>query len=161
MHKRKVQYEMEVFYTNKLNIICCSTERYTDALQGCSSTLISFKKSYSQLPPLRKEHKKTHKDNLCLFRALALHLHGNERLEEETSILFILFLSNKTNPDLSKFQGVFMDGIPSVEDLVGIKTFIYDIDLIDGAMVGDLARWSIKKYEKNVQLIQYTNHLIR
>ena len=25
-----------------------------------------------------------YKDNLCLFRALALHLHGNERLEEET-----------------------------------------------------------------------------
>ena len=29
--------------------------------------------------------KKTFKDNLCLFRALALHLHGNEELEEETS----------------------------------------------------------------------------
>ena len=24
--------------------------------------------------------KKTYKDNLCLLRALALHLHGNERL---------------------------------------------------------------------------------
>ena len=29
--------------------------------------------------------KKPDKDNLCLFRALALHLHGNERLEEESS----------------------------------------------------------------------------
>ena len=29
--------------------------------------------------------KNTYKDNLCLFRALALHLHGNETLEEETS----------------------------------------------------------------------------
>ena len=34
--------------------------------------------------------KKTYKDNPCLFRALALHLHGNERLEEETSKLFNL-----------------------------------------------------------------------
>ena len=51
-----------------------------------------------------------------------------------------------------------MDDIPSVEDKVGINFFIYDIELIDGAMVGELARRSIKKYEKNVQLIQYNGH---
>ena len=48
--------------------------------------------------------KKPYKDNLCLFRALALHLHGNERLEEETSKLFNLFLVNSTNPDLQNFK---------------------------------------------------------
>ena len=52
-----------------------------------------------------------------------------------------------------------MDDIPSVEDIVGINFFIYDIDLIDGAMVGELARRSIKKYEKNVQLIRYNSHI--
>ena len=31
-------------------------------------------------------------DNLCLFRALALHLHGNEKLEEETCKLFNCYL---------------------------------------------------------------------
>ena len=53
--------------------------------------------------------KKPYKDNLCLFRALSVHLHGNERLEEETSKLFNLFLVNSTNPDPSKFEGVCMD----------------------------------------------------
>ena len=67
--------------------------------------------------------KKTYKDNLCLFRALSLHLHGNEGLQEETSKLFNLFLVNSTNPDPSKFQGVCMDDIPSVEDIVGINIF--------------------------------------
>ena len=100
-----------------------------------------------------------YKDNLCLFRAPALHLHGNERFEEETSKLFNLFLVNSTNPDASKFQGACMDDIPSVEDIVSIKFFIYDIDHIDGAMVGELARRSIKKYEKNVQLIRYNSHI--
>ena len=52
-----------------------------------------------------------------------------------------------------------MDDIPSVEDIVGINIFIYEIDLIDGAMVGELARRSIKKYEKNVQLIRYNSHI--
>ena len=56
-----------------------------------------------------KNTKKPYIDNLCLFRAVALHLFGNERLEEETSKLFNLFLVNSTNPDPSKFQGVCMD----------------------------------------------------
>ena len=92
--------------------------------------------------------KKPYKDNLCLFRAPALHLHGNERLEEETSKLFNLFLVNSTNLDPSKFQGVCMDDTPSVDDIVVINIFIYDIDLIDGAMVGELARRSIKKHKR-------------
>ena len=103
--------------------------------------------------------KKPYKDNLCLFRAPALHLHGNERVEEETSKFFNLFRVNSTNPDPSKFQGVCLDDIPSVKDIVGINIFIYDIDLIDGAMVGELARRSIKKYEKSVQLIRYNSHI--
>ena len=106
-----------------------------------------------------KTPKKTYNDNLCLFRALALHLHGNERLEEETSKFFNLFLVNSTNSDPSKFQGVYVDDIPSVEDIVGINIFIYDIDPIDGAMVGELARRSIKKFEKSVQLIRYNSHI--
>ena len=52
-----------------------------------------------------------------------------------------------------------MDDNPTVEDIVGIKIFIYDIDFIDGAAVGELARSSIKKYENNVQLIQYNSHI--
>ena len=106
-----------------------------------------------------KNKRKPYNDNFCLFRALALHLHGNERLEEETSKLFSLFLVNSTNPDPSKIQGVCMEDIPSVQDIVSINIFIYDIDLIDGAMVGELARRSIKKYEKNVQLIRYNSHI--
>ena len=51
-----------------------------------------------------KNRRKPYNDNLCLFKALALHLHGNERLEEETSKLFNLFLVNSTNPDLQNFK---------------------------------------------------------
>ena len=44
--------------------------------------------------------RKPYKDNLCLFRALDLHLHGIER-PEETSRLFNPFLINSTRPDPS------------------------------------------------------------
>ena len=52
-----------------------------------------------------------------------------------------------------------MDDVLSVEDLIGINFFSYDINLIDGAMVGELAQRSIKRYQKNVQLIQFNSHL--
>ena len=133
-----------------------------DIPMGCKDAVLpeSLLKNHTVICLTYEQNtKKPSKDNLCLFRALALHLHGNERLEEETSKLFNLFLVNSTNPDLSKFQGVCMDDITSVEDTVGINIFIYDIDLIDGAMVGELARRSTKKYEKNVQLIRYNCHV--
>ena len=98
--------------------------------------------------------KKPYKDNLCLFKAFALHLHGNERLEEETSKIFNLFLINSTNPYPLMFEGVYMVVFPSVEDIVGVNIFICDFDLIDGALVGEFARRSNKNYEKSVQLIR-------
>ena len=89
-------------------------------------------------PTYEQNTKKPYKDKLCLFRAPGLHLHGTERVEEDTSNLFNLFLFNSENYNPSKFQGVCINDIPSVEDIVGINFFTYDIDLIDGAMVGNL-----------------------
>ena len=82
----------------------------------------------------KQNTKKRYKDNLCLFRAPSVHLQGNERLEQKTSKLFNVFLINSTNLDPPKFQAVCMDDIPSVEDIISINNFIYDIDLIDGAL---------------------------
>ena len=159
MHKRKVQYQVEFFKLTNLTIFAALLK---DIPMGCKDVVLpeSLRKNQTvNCLTYEQNSKKPYKDNVCLFRALALHLHGNERLEEETSKIFNLFLVNSTNPDPSKFQGVCMDDIPSVEDIVSINIFIYDIDLIDGAMVGELARRSIKKYEKSVQLIQYNRHI--
>ena len=40
-------------------------------------------------------------DNLCLFRAL--HMHGNQRLEGKTSILFIFFVNTMDGLNLNQF----------------------------------------------------------
>ena len=112
-----------------------------DIPMGCKDVVLpeSFLKNHTvNCLTYEQNTKKPYKDNLCLFRALALHLHGNERLEEETSKLFNLFLANSTNPDPSKFQGVCMDDIPSVEDIVSINIFIYDIDLLTAQWLGNL-----------------------
>ena len=98
-------------------------------------------------------------DNLCLFRALALHLHGTQRLEEETSKLFNLFINKMDGLSPNQFQGVHMNDIPTVEDLPALNILLYDIDFVDGNIVGELARQSVKKYEKTVQLLRYNNHI--
>ena len=80
-----------------------------DVPMGCKDTILP--------EPLLKNHNvncltferntsQPYNDNLCLFRALALHLHGNEKLEEETSKIFNVFLNNSEEKDPSNFQGV-------------------------------------------------------
>ena len=96
--------------------------------------------------------------NPCLFRAVALHLFGNERLEEETSKIFILFLNNCGETDPSTFQGVHMTDIPKVEEILQLNIFLYDIDFVDGELIGELARRSIQKFEKSAKLLRYNNH---
>ena len=100
-----------------------------------------------------------HDDNLCLFRALALHLHGNEKLEEETSKIFKLFLNNSEEGDVSKTQGVQLTDSPKVDDLLQLNIFLYDIDFVDGELIGELCRRRIQKNEKNVELLRYNNHI--
>ena len=68
--------------------------------------------------------KEPYKGSFCLFRALALHLHGNERLEEETSKISKVFLNNCGEADPTKFQGVHMTDIPKVEEMLHLNIFL-------------------------------------
>ena len=93
-------------------------------------------------------------DNLCLFIALALHADGNKKLEEETSEIFNLFLNNSEERDVSNFQGVRLNDIRKVEDLLQLNIFLYDKDFVDGELIGELCRRSIQNNEKSVKLLR-------
>ena len=98
-------------------------------------------------------------DNLCLFPDLSLHLHGNQRLEEETSTLFNLFINKMDGLSTDQFQGVHMINILIVEDLLTLNLLLYGIDIVDGNIIGELARGSVQKYKKTVGLLRYNNHI--
>ena len=98
-------------------------------------------------------------NNLCLFRALSLHLHGTQRLEEKTSKLFNLFINKMDGLSPNQFQGVHMNDIFTVEDLLILKILLYYIDIVGGNIVGELARRSVQKYEYTVRLLRYNNHM--
>ena len=133
-----------------------------DVPKGCKDTILP--------EPLLKNHKvncltfekntlQPYIDNLCLFRALALHLHGNKKLQEETLKIFNLFLSNSDERDPSKFHGAHMTDIPKVEDLLQLNIFPYDIDFVDGDLIGEVVRRKIQKFDKSVKLLRYNNHI--
>ena len=98
-------------------------------------------------------------DNLCLFRALALHLHGTQRAEEETSKLFNLFINKMDGLSASQIQVVQMNDIPIVENLLTLNILLCDIDVVDGNIIRELARRSVQKYEYAVRLLRYNNHI--
>ena len=56
-----------------------------------------------------------------------------------------------------QFQGVHMNDIPFVEDLLALSILLNDIDIVDGNIIGELARRSKQKYENSVRLLRYNN----
>ena len=94
-----------------------------------------------------------------LFRALALHLQYDEKLEEETSKTFNLFLNHSEEGDVSKFQNVHLNDIPNVEDLLQLNVFHYDINFVDGELIGELCRRSVQNYGRSLKLLRYNNHI--
>ena len=118
-------------------------------LKNCNVNCLTFERNTRQ----------PYNDKLCLFRALALHLHGNEKLEEETSKIFNLFLNNSEERDVSKFHGVHLNDIPKIEDLLQLNIFLYDTDFVDGELIGELCPRSIQKLEKSAKLLRYNNHV--
>ena len=103
--------------------------------------------------------RQAYNDNLCLFRALALHMHAIQRLEEETSSVFNLFINKMDGLSADQFQGVHMNDIPTVEDLLTPNILLYDIDIVDGNITGELARRSMQKYNNTVRLLRYSNYI--
>ena len=82
---------------------------------------------------------------IYVFSALALHLHGNERLEEETSNLFNLFLEKTIGIDPTNLRGVCMEDVAAAECVVQAEIFLYDINIVDGSMTGELPRRTVGK----------------
>ena len=57
------------------------------------------------------------------------------------------------------FQGVHMNNNPDAEGLLTLNILLYDIDIVDGNIVGELARRSVQKNENTVRLLRHNNHI--
>ena len=94
---------------------CKDTVLPESLLRYCNVNCLTFERNTKQ----------PYNDNLCLFRALALHLHSNQKLEEETSKFFNFFPNNSEERDVAEFQDVLLNDIPKVEDLLQLNIFYF------------------------------------
>ena len=133
-----------------------------DVPMGCKNAVLPeplLKNSTINCLTFEESTRQPYNDNLCLFRALALHLHGAQRLEEETSRIFNSFINKMDGLSPNQFKGVHMNDIPIVEDLLTLNILLYDIDIVGGYIIGELARRSVQKYDNTVRLLRYNNHI--
>ena len=133
-----------------------------DVPVGCKNAVIPellLKNHTINCPTYEENTRQPYNDNLCLFRALALHLHGTQRLEEETSKLFNLFINKMDRLRPNQFQGVHINNIPTFKDLLTLIIVLYDIDIADGNIVGEFARRSLQKNKNTVRLLRCNNNI--
>ena len=94
---------MEILQTYKFNN---SASLLKDVPIGCKNTVLPeplLKNHNVSCLTFAKNKRQRSDDHLCLIRALALRLHGNEKLEEETSKILNFFLYNSEEREVSKF----------------------------------------------------------
>ena len=85
-----------------------------------------------------KSRTQPYNDNMCHFRALALHLHGNQRLEEKFSKLFNSVINRVDIISPNNFKGDRINAIPIVKDLLTLNILFFDREIVDGNIIGDL-----------------------
>ena len=59
----------------------------------------------------------------------------------------------------NQFQGVHMNDNPTFEDLLILNNLLYDIDIVNGIIIGQLARRSMQKHNNTIRLLGYNNHI--
>ena len=151
------EHKVEVLQVYKLDRICSSSQRRTYGLQDSVLPKHLLKNHTTNCLAYEENTRQPYNDNLCLFRTLALHLHGTQKLEGETSKLFNLFINKMDVLSADQFQGVHMNDIPSVEVLLTLNIVLYVIEIVDGNIIGEFARRSVQKYENTVRLLRYNN----
>ena len=120
--RERINTKWRFFKLTHLTVFAASLK---DVPMGCKNAVLPeplLKKHTINCLTFEENTRQPYNDNLCLFRALALHMHGNQRLEEKTSKLFNLFINKMDRLSPNQFQGVHMNDIPNVEDLL-ISTF--------------------------------------
>ena len=138
---------------------------------GCKDILLPFNRvKRSDVDCLTyKCNKERYNDNLCLLRAMCMHKTVKERVAEETKKLFNSYLT--ANPHLSaqNFRGVGLEDLHIVERLTEVNILVYDIEVSDGGIIGELAgvlcddsipqQLSSKLTTLSVMLLMWTRYL--
>ena len=151
---------MENPQTPKCHFFCCSRQKKFPG--GCKNAVLP--------EPLTKNHlanclnyqgnaRKLYDGNLCLLEAIALILHANGAFHEK--IWEISNLLEKTGAnDPASLQGVYLNDISIIEDLAWVNVFLYNIDIVNAALIRELARKSVGNHSNTSTTTLEQSHLL-
>ena len=142
-----------------LTVIAASLKDVPMGGQGAVLPKFLFKNQTINCLFIAETTRQPHKDSLCLFRATGLHLHGNPKLEEVNIWNFFFFMNRMDGLSSNQFQGVHVNDIPKVEDLLTLNFLLRDINSVVGNNIGELGRPSMQESESTVQLLRYNNQI--
>ena len=85
-------------------------------------------------------------------------MHGNDRLKDETSKLFSIFLKKTGGTNPANFRGVCRKDIAARENIVQAD-FLNDFDIVDRSVIGELEKRKVGKHFKVVRPLRYISHI--
>ena len=86
-----------------------------------------------------------------LFICLTAINWRKEKTSERFSFFFTEFGSCKPN----QFGSVHENNLPIVEVFVCLNISIFEIEIVDGKLIGELIRWSLQNYGNDVCLLRF------
>ena len=157
MYTRTSKLKMVIHSNYNGYRFCSASCEYTYGLHRFASSRPPVKESEVNCL-VSNGHNETCNDNLCLFRAIAIHLFGSVDVELHATEIFHNFITaSGCQPE--SFTGVSFDQIPIIEELIKQNVFIYDFDIENGEIIGELVRRSVERYDKNIKRLRYNNHI--
>ena len=105
-----------------------------------------------------KSNKERYSDNLCLLEAVCMHKTGDEKVEEETKKLFNAYLTANPHLSVQNFRSVGLD-LYIVERSTEVNIFVYDIEISDSGIIGELAERSSRRFNSTATLLRWNNHI--
>ena len=99
--------------------------------------------------------RKSYNDNLSLRRALAFHLQGIEKIEEESSSLFNIYREKIGGMILQTVWKILQQWVTL---LMRIFYALYDVDIVHVSLIGELASRIVGKRSDTVRLLRYNSH---
>ena len=71
----------------------------------------------------------------------------------------MVFINRRHRLSPNQFQWIHMKRFPVDEDLLILNFLLYDIDIVDGNIVWELARGGVQKCETSGRLLKFNNHI--
>ena len=125
---------------------------------GCVGvTLPDYLKHNKAIVGLEKDsHGVIYRDNLCLFRCLALHQGCDVRRLETTAVTLY---AKYTDTLVHDFAGVTIDDLSKIEATFGVNVVVYKLDEIaDGKTMAELVRRSPAQYQETMYANLHESH---